>query len=309
MNKELEEMKAEYENVTVDENIKERLVEVMKKAQEDKKRAKVVKIMRGCSIAAAALAVMIVLPNTSASVAQAMGSIPVVGKLFEVVTFREYKVDEGNYQADVKVPQIEEDTAEAADATENTEEVKEETAKEIVNKSVEEYVDMLIAQIEADMAVDENGEGHEALDIDYDVVTDSANWFTLRVNVLQTQASAMQQYKFYHINKELDQVVTLGDLFAEGSDYVARISENIIKQMEEQMAADEGKMYFINSEEGYDEWDFKQIKEDQNFYFNEEGKLVIAFDEYEVAPGYMGAVDFTIEDDVIADILEMQPAK
>lgn len=300
MYKELEEMKEEYENVTVDENVKERLVEVMRKAQEDKKRAKVVRITRGCSVAAAALAVMIALPNTSASVANAMGNIPVIGKLFEVVTFREYKVDEENYQADVKVPQIEKDTTEAAET---------ETAKEIVNRSVEEYVNMLMSQIEADMAADENGEGHEALDIDYDVITDTQNWFTLRVNVLQTQASGFQQYKFYHINKELDKVVTLKDLFAADSDYVARISEDIIRQMEEQMQADEGKMYFLNSEEGYDEWDFKQIKEDQNFYFDEEGNLVIAFDEYEVAPGYMGAVDFTIAKDVISDILVMEPTK
>ncbi|OJT72202.1 anti-sigma factor, partial [Clostridioides difficile] len=33
--------------------------------------------------------------------------------------------------------------------------------------------------------------------------------------------------------------------------------------------------------------------------FNKNGNLVISFDEYEVAPGYMGAVEFVIPNKVI----------
>ena len=39
---------------------------------------------------------------------------------------------------------------------------------------------------------------------------------------------------------------------------------------------------------------FRQIAEDQNFYFNADGDLVIVFGKYEVAPGYMGCPEFTI---------------
>ena len=42
----------------------------------------------------------------------------------------------------------------------------------------------------------------------------------------------------------------------------------------------------------------RSLPVDESFYFNEEGLLVIAFDEYEVAPGYMGAVEFTIPSSV-----------
>ena len=52
------------------------------------------------------------------------------------------------------------------------------------------------------------------------------------------------------------------------------------------------------------EWNFKSIKEDQNFYLNEDGQIVICFDEYEVAPGYMGLVQFTIDNSVVSDILK-----
>lgn len=37
---------------------------------------------------------------------------------------------------------------------------------------------------------------------------------------------------------------------------------------------------------------------------NASGKLVIVFDEYEVAPGYMGAVSFEIPTEILKDILK-----
>ena len=62
--------------------------------------------------------------------------------------------------------------------------------------------------------------------------------------------------------------------------------------MEAQMAADENIIYFYHSE--MPEEDFKGLTGDESYYFNQNGELVIAFNEYDVAPGYMGAVEFTI---------------
>ena len=36
-------------------------------------------------------------------------------------------------------------------------------------------------------------------------------------------------------------------------------------------------------------WRFDTISPDHNFYFNDEGKIVIPFDEYEVRPGSTGS--------------------
>ncbi len=44
-------------------------------------------------------------------------------------------------------------------------------------------------------------------------------------------------------------------------------------------------------------------KADQNFYITQQGKLVIVFDEYEVAPGFMGIVEFEILTALLADVL------
>lgn len=94
-------------------------------------------------------------------------------------------------------------------------------------------------------------------------------------------------------------MVTLEDLFVEGSDYISAISENIKTQMQEQMAANEGVIYFLDNDD-MPEFNFQGITEQTNFYFNEKDELVIAFDEYEVAPGSMGAPEFVIPQEVTA---------
>ena len=69
------------------------------------------------------------------------------------------------------------------------------------------------------------------------------------------------------------------------------------------MAEDENLIYWADKDLDLG-FGFEQIKEDQNFQLNEQGQLVICFDEYEVAPGYMGLVEFAVEDEAIADILK-----
>ncbi len=54
------------------------------------------------------------------------------------------------------------------------------------------------------------------------------------------------------------------------------------------------------------ELNWQGIKEDQNFYFDAGGNLVIVFDEYEVAPGYMGAQEFTVDRALFEGILKQQ---
>ena len=63
------------------------------------------------------------------------------------------------------------------------------------------------------------------------------------------------------------------------------------QQMED---PDSGAVYFTEDWEG--------VRDDQNYYFDADGRLVLAFDEYEIAPGAMGAPEFTIPDDVWQEV-------
>lgn len=51
-------------------------------------------------------AAFVILPNTSASVAHAMENIPILGKLVEVVTFRDYQYEDDRHRADIEVPEL-----------------------------------------------------------------------------------------------------------------------------------------------------------------------------------------------------------
>lgn len=242
------------------------------------------------SIAVAAI-VLVILPNTHASVAHAMGNIPVIGNFFKVVTIRHYAVDDGHNVADVDVAKV----------TADQQDLKNQKAVSAVNQSVDEYTNQLMNQFKKDMK--NTGQGYKGLDIKHEVITNTNAWFTLKLTILETQASGAESYRYYHINKTTGKVVTLSDLFKKNADYVQVISNNIKKQMLEQMKNDTDKMYFYGSNDELAD-NFDHIKKDQNFYFNKKGELVIAFDEYEVAPGSMGSPVFVIPQSVISSIIQ-----
>ncbi len=262
---------------------------VMKKGSIKKQR-----VMKWTVGVAAAVLISIILPNVNGDIAKAMESIPVLGKYFQVVTFREYHYEDDNNTADVVVPKVE--------TEENATEEEVETA-ESMNKSIEEYAQGFMQEFQENLK--SQGEGYQDLKLDYEVVTDNAEWLTLKVNALQVEASGYQQVKFFHIDKKTGKEAVLSDLFVEDSDYVEIISQNILEQMKTQMQEDESKVYFYEGDgDGIEEGEFKEIKEDQNFYFGKNGELVIVFDEYEVAPGCMGIVEFTIPLQCIESILK-----
>ena len=229
--------------------------------------------------AAAVLALFIAVPNVSPAAAAAMADIPVLGAIVRVVTFRNYTYDDGYHSADVSVPEL----AGGAAAQE-------------VSDQVRAYTDRLIARFEETCEEELGKEGYHGLDVTSTVVTDTDEWFTLRVDAVEIQASGYEFSRFYHINKATDQVVTLKDLFREDADYVTVLSGEVRRQMEERMAE--------NTEASYFPEEFTAIGPEQNFYFNTDGDLVLVFDEYTIAPGSMGMPEFTIPSDVYETLLK-----
>ncbi len=141
--------------------------------------------------------------------------------------------------------------------------------------------------------MDELPDSHFGLSIDYETVTNTDEWFTLKLILHYAAGSSNTEYRFYHIDKRAGKIVYLSDLFDENYDYVTAISTEIIRQMNEQMAADSNKSYWINNEsENF--YKFEKIDKNQNFYFDKDGSLIIVFQKYEAGPGYMGTCEFKI---------------
>lgn len=281
-NKELAEMKKKYEEIPVPEQALERMKQGIESAKKESKILKITKYMKNTGVtAAAAVLAITVLTNVNPTIANAMEQIPVIGAIAKVVTFRTYEDHTNNFEAEIQVPKIETENSQAADG---------------LNKTIEEYAQSLIKQYEDDLKSSE-GQGNYSLTSNYEVVTDSEQYLSLRINTTLAMGSGTQYVKIFTIDKKTGEILTLDSLFKDVPDYKEKISQNIKKQMEDQMAADENIFYFYNSENPED--DFKGITGEESFYFNQTGELVIAFDEYEVAPGYMGAVEFTIPKDLL----------
>lgn len=283
----IEKLKQEYENIPVPPQARVRMQQGINQAKKEmnqeqnqikkaQKRGNIMKLVRTTGgTAAAAMIAITLMANFSPTTANAMEKLPVIGSIAKVVTFRTFEDQTKNFEANIQVPQVTLDgTKEAA-----------------VNKSIEAYADELIARYEAELSASQ-GEGHYAMDSTYQVVTDSEKYLSIRIDTTLAMASGTQFVKIFTVDKSTGEVMTLSGLFQSKPEILAQIGENIKEQMRAQMAQDDGKSYFLDSEVPAS--DFTGLNGTESFYINNAGELVITFDEYVVAPGYMGAVEFTI---------------
>ncbi|MEG6523764.1 anti-sigma-V factor rsiV [Desulfotomaculum sp. 1211_IL3151] len=287
--KNLEQLKREY----LDVPIPKELDFVVNKALKDGSRHHRNMLKRVGKVIvslAAAVALFTAVLNVSPAFAKTVAEVPFVGNIVKVLTFRNYIINEDTFQADINVPQIQ--------GLAN---------KDLENSLNEKYLlenKKLYDQFMADMEeIKKNGGGHIGIYSGYEVKTDNEVILAVARYVVNTAASSSTTIKYDTIDKQKQTLITLPSLFKEDR-YVAIISENIKQQMSEQMKSDENKIYwieFLGRELSFEPFD--KIAKDQNFYINEVGNLVISFNKYEVAPGYMGTPEFIIPTEVIADIL------
>lgn len=268
--------KEEYDQIPVPQEARDGIETGIMRAKLEKKRSDRMKNMKRTGVTAAALVLTFgIAVNASPVVAQAMDGIPVIGSIARVVTIRNYNESTNNgMMADISVPQIDGNVAANADM--------DAYAKELISR----YEKEVVAQLGQE-------EGHYALESSYEVVSDNDKYVSIRINTEETMASGAEFVKIFTVDKATGQTVSLKD-FLNSPEKLEAVSQNIKDQMAAQMAEDEGKVYFTEGEPG----GFTGLTGDENFYLNESGELVIVFGEYEVAPGYMGTVSFTIPKDV-----------
>ena len=294
--KEFETLKQEYREVRMDDNQYDSYKKAMHLAGEKGKMAKI-KISMGA--AAAVIAAFFILPNVSPDIAYAMERMPVLGNLVSVVTFRDYQYDSDRHIADVKVPQIVVDETEKTERDSETVERTKKTAREI-NEEMERISEELIQEFKENA---KDQEGYQDIVIQSEVLTATEEYFVLKLICYQGAGSGAQWDYFYTVNLKTGERMALSDFFKEGSDYKKAVSDNIKKQMKAQMAADENVIYWLDNED-IPEWNFETITEETGFYINGKGEIVIAFNEGDVAPMYMGCVEFVIEHEAVAEILK-----
>ena len=308
--KRIEELKQAYEKPRMS---KEQVEDMKKRIDEAKMENRRSQKYVGKGIAAAAavvIAAFVILPNTSASVAHAMENIPILGKLVEVVTFRDYQYEDERNHADIEIPElvpqtfqqdevVSQETGEALTQEENTEAVQENLKKttEEINAEIQKITSQIMEEFEGNLQYEW---GYQDVMVKSEVISTTQDYFTLKLICYQGAGSGAEWDYFYTIDLNTGERLQLKDLCKEGADYITPISENIKTQMREQMAADDMKHYWVDDEiEGLN---FKQITDETSFYLNEAGNIVISFNEGDVAPMYMGCVEFVIPNEVVGEI-------
>lgn len=289
-------LKKEYHNHEMPVEEVEKMTKTLKQMTDTtsfKKRS----MIKCATVAAALVAAMIILPNTSSTVAHAMGQIPVLGKLIEVVTFRDYQYESERHTANIEVPEI---TVDEVEESEQVNEVLNQTVKDI-NTEIQDITNEIVAQFETYL---EDEQGYQDVMVKSEILATTDDYFTLKLLCYQGAGSGYQWNYYYTIDLTTGERLKLKDLFVEGADYITPISENIKEQMQAQMDADEMVHYWLHDE--IEELNFKSITEDTSFYLNERGNIVIGFNEGDVAPMYMGTVEFEIPSDALRNIVSVQ---
>ena len=140
--------------------------------------------------------------------------------------------------------------------------------------------------------------GYVAEDMKYTVIRDDEKYFIAQFNVTVNAGGSIDYGRWIVFDKSKGKVLELADMFKEGSDYIGVISAEILEQMKYKNEHEDGG-FFVDGDDA-----FTEISEDANFYIDSFDRLVIVFDEYEVAPGFMGSPQFFINNRVLEEILK-----
>lgn len=224
------------------------------------------------------------LPNVSVVYADTMEKVPFIGDIIHVVTIRNYFYSDDKHEMDIKVPKVEHENSSALDS---------------INEEITELTDTVLKRFYADLEQIKD-KGHSSVYVDYNVVTNTDFWFTLKIQVVEAAGSGNTYYEYYHLDKRADKIIKLGDIVEKEAFYEV-VEKDIEKQMLQKMKEDKNLVYWVKDATF---GDCVSIDSKHNFYWDKEGNFVVPFDKYKVSPGYMGTPEFCVKKDIIKKYLK-----
>ena len=287
-NDKIDKLKENYNNIEIPKELDDVINDAFKES-EDKKIEnnkkdwrRNMKNMKKWYASAAAVGLIIVSVNASSTFATSLENIPVIGNIIKIVNFNNYRINKDGMDVSISLPEVSSDSKDL--------EYK-------LNKEFEKEGKEAYKKYEAEVAkLEKEGKTtHKSADIWSETIAENDKTASIAIYNTEIEASAATNRKIYNINKEDKTVLTLEGMFG-NNDYVDVLSKNILSQMKERTKKDSNDVYFVDNT-------FK-IKKDQPFYINDKDELVICFDEYEVAPGSAGLVEFVIPSNIVSKLMK-----
>ena len=287
-NDKIDKLKENYNNIEIPKELDDVINDAFKESEnkkiENNKKdwRRNMKNMKKWYASVAAVGLIIVSVNASSTFATSLENIPVIGNIIKIVNFNNYRINKDGMDVSISLPEVSSDSKDL--------EYK-------LNKEFEKEGKEAYKKYEAEVAkLEKEGKTtHKSADIWSETIAENDKTASIAIYNTEIEASAATSRKIYNINKEDKTVLTLEGMFG-NNDYVDILSKNILSQMKERTKKDSNDVYFVDNT-------FK-IKKDQTFYINDKGELVICFDEYEVAPGSAGLVEFVIPSNIVSKLMK-----
>lgn len=281
---EFDQAREDYQSIPIPEELNDRVRAGIRQGQAAHRRASRRPLYRTVGTCAACLAVLVGALNLSSTFAAAAADVPVLGGLFQVLTVRSFETVEDGIDYDVSVPEVEANS-DVADR---------------INAEIQKRVDAHMAKAQQDWddykeaffatggTEEQWGDREMDVIVNYEIKSQTDTTVSFVVDFGEGWITAQQQRYCYNLDLENDRDITLEDVL--GENWV-EICNNAVKAgMAAQIEAD-GFDYFFPADQG----GFTTVDADTSFYIRQDGTPVVVFQEYEIAAGAAGILEFPVE--------------
>lgn len=226
--------------------------------------------------------VFLIVLNCIPAFADALESIPILGRIIQVVDLRTYTLRWRGSEMTVREPAVTDGDKQAPTVSD---------ANHISQDFIDRMREIFL------WYTGQRAEGHTDMDVDYTVLFDTDTLLVLRFEAALNAGGSATFRRHVVLDKTMGVVLELKDLFPDGCDYVSLLSAEVVRQMEQAIDG-EYVPYFLPGYGWPEESCFKAIDPQQDFFLDDAGQLVLVFEEYTIASGNMGTPEFVMPKEV-----------
>lgn len=161
----------------------------------------------------------------------------------------------------------------------------EEEINQLITQSIQQYLNQFKESNNTYTNINDPLIKKWVVDINYQVYFIDSSLASFSINATQINASSYLQKTFFNIDLKTARQLSVEDFL--GKKYSQIIQTEIQKQIKENKKNLE-RSYFDDVIQNLN------IQKEQPFYINQQNQVVVVFNEFDIAPGYMGMPEFII---------------
>ena len=164
--------------------------------------------------------------------------------------------------------------------------VKDDKVKKVINKLITQAIDDFTNEFK-EFDKEPNTEHKLIAYITFQNYYSDDKIISFSINATQIMADSYLQKKFYTVDLKTGEVYNIEHFL--GSDYQNIVKKSVQQQIAENKEKYPNLMYFDEAVNNL------KITNEQPFYINKDNQVVVVFNQFEIAPGYMSLPEFIIK--------------